>query len=109
MQQSTYSSQDHPNLEETHHYCLLCDLLTEDDEGSLPNDNHPVSAEPSTTGTVGSNPTPRTIENVLTLVSVVWVVGCLILLEGLSLLFVVVCLSFFRVVRLVGRGMFLGV
>ena len=31
------------------------------DEKSLPDDNRPVSAEPDTTGTVGSNPTPRTI------------------------------------------------
>ena len=35
-------------------------LLTEDDEPSLSNGNHPVSAEPSTTGTGSSNPTPRT-------------------------------------------------
>ena len=58
---------------------------------------------------MGSNPTPRTIENVLTLVSEVWAVGCLILLEGLNLLFVAVGLSFFRVVRRVGRGILLGV
>ena len=58
---------------------------------------------------MGSNPTPRTIENVLASVSGVWVVGCLILLEGLNLLFVVVGLSFFRVVRRVVLGMFLGV
>lgn len=57
----------------------------------------------------GSNPTPRTIENVLTLVSEVWVVGFLILLEGLSLLCVVVGLSFFRVLRLVVRGIPRGV
>ena len=31
------------------------------DEKSLPDDNRPVSAEPGTTGTGGSNPTPRTI------------------------------------------------
>lgn len=34
--------------------------MTEDDEGSLPNGNHPVSAEPSTTAAGSSNPTPRT-------------------------------------------------
>jgi len=35
-------------------------LLTEDDEGSLLDGDHPVFAEPSTTAAVGSNPTPRT-------------------------------------------------
>jgi len=38
-------------------------LLTEDDEGSLPNGNHPVSAEPSATAAGGSNPTPRTLSS----------------------------------------------
>ena len=35
-------------------------LLTEDDERSLPNGNHPVFAEPRTTAAGSSNPTPRT-------------------------------------------------
>ena len=32
----TNTGQDHSNLEETHHYCLWCGLLAEDEEGSLP-------------------------------------------------------------------------
>ena len=39
----------------------MCGLLTEDDETSSPNGNHPVFAQPSATGAVGSNPTPRTL------------------------------------------------
>jgi len=33
------------------------------DEGSSPNGNHPVSAEPSTTAAGSSNPTPRTLSS----------------------------------------------
>jgi len=38
-------------------------LLTEDDEGSSPNGNHHVSAEPSATASGSSNPTPRTLSS----------------------------------------------
>jgi beta-lactamase regulating signal transducer with metallopeptidase domain len=79
------------------------------DEKNTLNDSDPVSGQARTPASVSANPTPRTIENVLASVSEVWVVGCLILLEGLSLLFVVVGLSFFRVVRRVVCGILLGV
>ena len=53
--------QDHPNLWGDASLVRVRGLLTEDDERSSPNGDHPVSAEPSATGTGSSNPTPRTM------------------------------------------------